>query len=75
MNPPGGSQPLHQAQSQVGENRPLAEATVRREPPEPAPPQAGDPEAPSSCTHKVNLMLADKLQQAGDPARPRGLAR
>ena len=48
--PAEGSQPLHQAQSQVGENRPLAEATVRREPQSLPHLKLATPEAPSSCT-------------------------
>lgn len=69
------SQPLHQAQSQVGENRPLAEATVRREPQSLPHLKLATPEAPEQLHHKVNLMLADKLQQAEIQLDPLGLGK
>lgn len=73
--PAEGSQPLHQAQSQVGENRPLAEATVRREPQSLPHLKLATPEAPEQLHHKVNLMLADKLQQAEIQLDPLGLGK
>jgi flagellar hook-length control protein FliK len=73
--PAEGSQPLHQAQSQVGENRPLAESTVRREPQSLPHLKLATPEAPEQLHHKVNLMLADKLQQAEIQLDPLGLGK
>ncbi|MFM5866653.1 flagellar hook-length control protein FliK [Aeromonas caviae] len=73
--PAEGSQPLHQAQSQVGENRPLAEATVRREPQSLPHLKLATPEAPEQLHHKVNLMLTDKLQQAEIQLDPLGLGK
>ncbi len=73
--PAEGSQPLHQTQSQVGENRPLAEATVRREPQSLPHLKLATPEAPEQLHHKVNLMLADKLQQAEIQLDPLGLGK
>ncbi|WP_323941778.1 flagellar hook-length control protein FliK [Aeromonas caviae] len=73
--PAEGSQPLHQAQSLVGENRPLAEATVRREPQSLPHLKLATPEAPEQLHHKVNLMLADKLQQAEIQLDPLGLGK
>jgi len=73
--PVEGSQPLHQAQSQVGENRPLAEATVRREPQSLPHLKLATPEVPEQLHHKVNLMLADKLQQAEIQLDPLGLGK
>ncbi len=73
--PAEGSQPLHQAQSQVGENKPLAESTVRREPQSLPHLKLATPEAPEQLHHKVNLMLADKLQQAEIQLDPLGLGK
>lgn len=73
--PAEGSQPLHQAQSLVGENRPLAESTVRREPQSLPHLKLATPEAPEQLHHKVNLMLADKLQQAEIQLDPLGLGK
>ncbi len=73
--PAEGSQPLHQAQSQVGENRPLTESTVRREPQSLPHLKLATPEAPEQLHHKVNLMLADKLQQAEIQLDPLGLGK
>ncbi|WP_368220387.1 flagellar hook-length control protein FliK [Aeromonas sp. R7-2] len=73
--PAEGSQPLHQAQSQVGENRPLAESAVRREPQSLPHLKLATPEAPEQLHHKVNLMLADKLQQAEIQLDPLGLGK
>lgn len=60
---------------QVGENRPLAESTVRREPQSLPHLKLATPEAPEQLHHKVNLMLADKLQQAEIQLDPLGLGK
>ena len=72
VEPAEGSQPLHQAQSQVGENRPLAEATVRQEP-QVCPHLKLATLRPRAAAPRVNLMLADKLQQAEIQLDPWGL--
>lgn len=68
-----GSQPLQHAQSSDG--KPAAEVSARREPQSLPHLKLATPEAPSQLHQKVNLMLADKLQQAEIQLDPLGLGK
>lgn len=65
-----------QPQAVGHDNRPAAtEATARREPANLPHLKLADPEAPAQLHQKVNLMLADKLQQAEIQLDPLGLGK
>ncbi|CAJ1876826.1 TPA: flagellar hook-length control protein FliK [Aeromonas hydrophila] len=65
-----------QPQAVGHDNRPAAtEAAVRREPANLPHLKLADPEAPAQLHQKVNLMLADKLQQAEIQLDPLGLGK
>ncbi|WP_454010659.1 flagellar hook-length control protein FliK [Aeromonas sp. Marseille-Q7275] len=68
-----GSQPLQHAQSSDG--KPAAEVSARREPQSLPHLKLATPEAPAQLHQKVNLMLADKLQQAEIQLDPLGLGK
>ncbi|MFQ2106269.1 flagellar hook-length control protein FliK [Aeromonas rivipollensis] len=71
--PSEGSQPLQHAQSSDG--KPAAEVSARREPQSLPHLKLATPEAPAQLHQKVNLMLADKLQQAEIQLDPLGLGK
>ncbi|MDX7777884.1 flagellar hook-length control protein FliK [Aeromonas hydrophila] len=65
-----------QPQAVGHDNRPVAtEAAARREPANLPHLKLADPEAPAQLHQKVNLMLADKLQQAEIQLDPLGLGK
>ncbi|HHQ4567322.1 TPA: flagellar hook-length control protein FliK [Aeromonas hydrophila] len=65
-----------QPQAVGHDNRPAAtEAAARREPANLSHLKLADPEAPAQLHQKVNLMLADKLQQAEIQLDPLGLGK
>ncbi|WP_336751062.1 flagellar hook-length control protein FliK [Aeromonas hydrophila] len=65
-----------QSQAVGHDNRPAAtEAAARREPANLPHLKLADPEAPAQLHQKVNLMLADKLQQAEIQLDPLGLGK
>ncbi len=68
-----GSQPLQHAQTSDG--KPAAEVSARREPQSLPHLKLATPEAPAQLHQKVNLMLADKLQQAEIQLDPLGLGK
>ncbi|MGE6169338.1 flagellar hook-length control protein FliK [Aeromonas media] len=68
-----GSQPLQQTQTSDG--KPAAELSTRREPQSLPHLKLATPEAPAQLHQKVNLMLADKLQQAEIQLDPLGLGK
>ncbi|MCY9823792.1 flagellar hook-length control protein FliK [Aeromonas media] len=68
-----GSQPLQQTQTSDG--KPAAEVSARREPQSLPHLKLATPEAPAQLHQKVNLMLADKLQQAEIQLDPLGLGK
>ena len=64
------------APASASNNRPAAtEAAARREPANLPHLKLADPEAPAQLHQKVNLMLADKLQQAEIQLDPLGLGK
>lgn len=67
------SQPLQYAQTSDG--KPAAEVSARREPQSLPHLKLATPEAPAQLHQKVNLMLADKLQQAEIQLDPLGLGK
>ncbi|MGY3976671.1 flagellar hook-length control protein FliK [Aeromonas mytilicola] len=71
--PSEGSQPLQHAQTSDG--KPAAEVSARREPQSLPHLKLATPEAPAQLHQKVNLMLADKLQQAEIQLDPLGLGK
>lgn len=71
--PSEGSQPLQQTQTSDG--KPAAEVSARREPQSLPHLKLATPEAPAQLHQKVNLMLADKLQQAEIQLDPLGLGK
>lgn len=71
--PSEGSQPLQQTQTSDG--KPAAELSTRREPQSLPHLKLATPEAPAQLHQKVNLMLADKLQQAEIQLDPLGLGK
>ncbi|MEZ6928997.1 flagellar hook-length control protein FliK [Aeromonas sp. S16(2024)] len=71
--PSEGAQPLQQTQSSDG--KPAAELSARREPQSLPHLKLATPEAPAQLHQKVNLMLADKLQQAEIQLDPLGLGK
>lgn len=71
--PSEGSLPLQQTQSSDG--KPAAEVTARREAQSLPHLKLATPEAPAQLHQKVNLMLADKLQQAEIQLDPLGLGK
>ncbi|WP_429154245.1 flagellar hook-length control protein FliK [Aeromonas media] len=71
--PSEGSQPLQQTQTSDG--KPAAEVSARREPQSLPHFKLATPEAPAQLHQKVNLMLADKLQQAEIQLDPLGLGK
>ncbi|MFQ2674654.1 flagellar hook-length control protein FliK [Aeromonas caviae] len=66
---------LPPAQTAAGESKPAAELAARREPQNLPHLKLATPEAPEQLHHKVNLMLADKLQQAEIQLDPLGLGK
>ncbi|MFM5034611.1 flagellar hook-length control protein FliK [Aeromonas media] len=71
--PSEGSQPLQQTQTSDG--KPAAEVSARREPQSLPHLKLATPEAPAQLHQRVNLMLADKLQQAEIQLDPLGLGK
>ena len=71
--PSEGSQPMQQTQTSDG--KPAAEVSARREPQSLPHLKLATPEAPAQLHQKVNLMLADKLQQAEIQLDPLGLGK
>ncbi|MFQ2172472.1 flagellar hook-length control protein FliK [Aeromonas rivipollensis] len=71
--PSEGAQPLQHAQTSDG--KPAAEVSARREPQSLPHLKLATPEAPAQLHQKVNLMLADKLQQAEIQLDPLGLGK
>ena len=71
--PSEGSQPLQHAQTSDGKS--AAEVSARREPQSLPHLKLATPEAPAQLHQKVNLMLADKLQQAEIQLDPLGLGK
>ncbi|MFM5227711.1 flagellar hook-length control protein FliK [Aeromonas media] len=71
--PSEGSQPLQQTQTSDG--KPMTELSTRREPQSLPHLKLATPEAPAQLHQKVNLMLADKLQQAEIQLDPLGLGK
>ncbi|MNF40444.1 Flagellar hook-length control protein [compost metagenome] len=71
--PSEGSQPLQQTQTSDG--KPATELSTRREPQSLPHLKLATPEAPAQLHQKVNLMLADKLQQAEIQLDPLGLGK
>ncbi|MBP4032785.1 flagellar hook-length control protein FliK [Aeromonas caviae] len=66
---------LPPAQTAAGESKPAAELAARREPQSLPHLKLATPEAPAQLHQKVNLMLADKLQQAEIQLDPLGLGK
>ena len=64
-----------QQASQIAEHRPAAEVAARRETQSLPHLRLATPEAPAQLHQKVNLMLADKLQQAEIQLDPLGLGK
>ena len=64
-----------QQASQIAEHRPAAEVAARREAQSLPHLRLATPEAPAQLHQKVNLMLADKLQQAEIQLDPLGLGK
>ncbi|MGY3902173.1 flagellar hook-length control protein FliK [Aeromonas lusitana] len=66
---------LQPAQTQASDNKPAAEVAARREAQSLPHLKLATPEAPTQLHQKVNLMLADKLQQAEIQLDPLGLGK
>ncbi|MEG0006469.1 MAG: flagellar hook-length control protein FliK [Aeromonas sp.] len=66
---------LQPAQTQASDNKPAAEVAARREAQSLPHLKLATPETPTQLHQKVNLMLADKLQQAEIQLDPLGLGK